>query len=84
MKAMRPSLIRCPKCQNPFRAVNFRNFLPVYAVAFVVAGSLFILAWRAHLVGPGPLFVIFAGFSLLIDVAVSALVLRRGDFRKPE
>lgn len=84
MKALKPSRILCPKCQNTFRAVNFHKFVPVYVAAFAVAIALFLLAWRARVAGPVPLFLVFVVFCALTEMGVSALVVRRGDFRKPD
>ena len=84
MKAAMPSLIRCPHCQNKIRVANFRNFLWLYVPVFLVTGSLLIWALRARVAGLVPLIVIFCGLGAATEFAVSALVVRRADFKKPE
>ena len=84
MKAAKPSRIRCPQCQKIFLVTNFRNFLLLYLPVFLVSGALLIWALRARLAGPVTLFVIFAALCFATEFAVSALVVRRADFKKPD
>jgi hypothetical protein len=84
MKAPLPSAIRCPHCRKKIRVRGVAPYLAVYLMTVLALAAWLIVARRHNAISSAAVIVIAIIALAFLELLISAIVLRRARFEKPQ
>jgi hypothetical protein len=82
MKALAPTMIRCPHCRHRVRLKNVGLLFVAYIVFLVLIIGIFFYALRWHLMTQNLCFVVAIGLITLVEIGGGIVAARIGRFEK--